>query len=70
MARRPTVEVRIDAILDDSRRLARRLGRAGIAALLLLVIPIILLAAALGPGTGNEENVVELGEIRATIKAK
>ncbi len=36
MARKPMVEVRLDAILNDSRRLSRRLGRSGAAALLLL----------------------------------
>ena len=47
MARKPVVETRIDAILDDSRPLAKRLGRLGITCLLAVVVPAIFFAAAL-----------------------
>lgn len=48
MARRPHVVSRIDAILDDSRPLASRLGLAG-ALLLLAMVPAVVLTAGLRP---------------------
>ena len=46
MARTSQVESRIDAILDDKRPLARRLGGRGLAALAAVVLPLVLLAAS------------------------
>ena len=40
--------------LTTPRQLARRLGRTGVAALILLVVPVVLLAAAIGPASKNE----------------
>ncbi len=56
MARRPAVEVRIDAILDDSRPLARRLGWIGATGMLALAVPAILIAAGLAPDTVEESD--------------
>lgn len=50
MARKPTVETRIDAILDAKRPLARRLGMASILLLVATAVPAVLFAAALRPG--------------------
>ncbi len=47
MARKPNVETRIDAILDATRPLARRIGRLGAITLLVVGATAILLAAAL-----------------------
>ncbi len=54
MARRPAVEVRIDAILDESRSLASRLGRTGMATLLACIISVVLLIASLGPAAATD----------------
>ena len=57
MARKPNVETRIDAILDEGRPLAMRIGRLGLAALLALSVPAILLAAALSPDAQRASQV-------------
>ena len=56
MARRPAVETRIDAILDDSRPLAQRLGAIGGVCLLAVVLPAVFVTASLR-ATQNEESV-------------
>ena len=61
MARKPNVETRIDAILDASRPLARRLGAMGILILLAIGIPAILLAAALRPETADTKEMSAAG---------
>lgn len=50
MARTSAVEFRIDAILDASRPLARRIGRRGALMIVAIAIPFVLLTAALRAG--------------------
>ena len=50
MARTSLVESRINAILDVRRPLARQLGRAGMLALLVVVMPVVVFVAALRAG--------------------
>ena len=47
MTARPAVEDRIEAILDDRRPLARRLGWVGSAVLLAVVVPLVLVAGGI-----------------------
>ncbi len=47
MAARPAVENRIEAILDDRRPLARRLGWVGSLVLLAVVVPLVLVAGGI-----------------------
>ena len=67
MARKPNVETRIDAILDASRPLARRIGALGVICLLAIGVPAILLAAALQPATEDTNQKSEPAE--ATVNA-
>ncbi len=55
MARCTSVESRIDAILDFTRPLSRRLTWLTTLALLAVIVPLVALTAALRPSTGSEE---------------
>ncbi len=59
MAARPMVERRIEAILDDRRPLARRVGWLGTLLLLVAITPAILLAA----GITAESEPVDVGQL-------
>jgi beta-lactamase regulating signal transducer with metallopeptidase domain/protocatechuate 3,4-dioxygenase beta subunit len=57
MAARPMVEQRIEAILDDRRPLARRVGWVGTLLLVMAITPAILLAAGITAESANDEAV-------------
>ncbi|MGQ0637173.1 MAG: M56 family metallopeptidase [Planctomycetaceae bacterium] len=58
MARKPHVETRINAILDLTRPLSRRLTWGATLVILGLVVPLIAIAAALRPGEAQVEDAV------------
>ncbi len=55
MARRSNVETRINAILDFTRPLSQRLTRGMAIVLVGVIVPLVALAAALRPSTGQVE---------------
>ena len=69
MARKPNVETRIEAILDSGRPLARRLGAWGIACLIAIGIPAILLSAALRASSDDVPSTSSQGAMKSVTKS-